>query len=160
MFTPERGVDGKKYNSNSGIMRCAEIAAELTSEYTKQDSFCLDGSIPDFMDKTLSLPDVFAFECCSDQISVCAATATLKVTLELSSLSPPLAKDEAVLKQDIASLLGVETSEFANFPFLDCGCGGLLSNSKVASAIRMLGVGWVAKQGKEAFLSCRNPPIR
>jgi hypothetical protein len=111
MFIPEKAVDTRKYNSLSGIMRCAEIAAALSSEYTNEISFCADGSIPDLSDNSFDFYDVFAFECCSDKISVCAEYISVDVIIELTAPSPPNDADRTKLKFEIANALGVETFE-------------------------------------------------
>jgi len=115
MFNPETPIDTKNYGSGSGIKRCAEIAAALSSEYLTQDAYCADGSTPDLSNSNYDFYDVFAYECCSDQISVCAEYISVDVTIKLSASSMPTIADKKDIKSEIAETLGVESSKLEGY---------------------------------------------
>jgi len=114
-FNPETPIDTKNYGSGSGVKRCAEIAAALSSEYLTQDDYCADGSTPDLSSSNFDFYHVFAYECCIDKISVCAEYISVDVTITLSASALPSDADKKSIKTEIAETLGVESTELEGY---------------------------------------------
>ena len=111
-FTRDDLVDMSKYGSRSGYMTCAEIAKAVTLEYSDQlGSFCGDGNIPDLSQPDFSAPDIYAFECCSDQVSICAETVQASFTIEMNAFGLATKSDLGHLEEEIASALGLHVSD-------------------------------------------------